>query len=134
MAEVITLTSTTLESVINGNKPALILFTNGESVRGDFTTAFKKTAEQQNQIVFARIEHDPQLVEKFSLGSRPVMIGWVNGKEIVRRPRPWGTDVPLAVEMLQNTFKELSSITPVEESKEEKRMTNNNAPVVVTDA
>jgi thioredoxin len=139
MPEPIVLTDATLESLLQGDKPALILFTNGEGLRSDFSTAFKKAAAETADVVFARIDPGtyPQTAQRFDIGSRPVLIGWYCGSEILRRPRPWGTDVPLAVEMLQTAMRERQPI-PIEQEVEEIPVNNaivvEDKPVKVTDA
>jgi thioredoxin len=103
MAEVATLDEVSLNQLIGSTQPALILFTNGEGLRGDFNSAFKQAADNK-RVTFAKFDptQHPQIIERFGLGSKPVLIGFMDGQEIVRRVRPWGTDVPLAVEMLQD--------------------------------
>jgi thioredoxin 1 len=138
MQEPMILTDENLESVLTGEKPALILFSNGEGVRSEFSAAFKKAAGENAKIVFAKLDtsKNPQAAARFDVGSKPVLIGWC-GEEIVRRPKPWGSDVPLAVEMLEKTLPE-----PVAEAVDEangadapdKEMVVEDKPVIVTDA
>ena len=138
MAEPIILTDATLDTVLRGKQPALILISNGEGVRGEFSTAFKKAAGENAQVTFAKLDPscNPQAAARFDTGSKPVMIGWANNVEVLRRLKPWGTDVPLAIEMLQNAAKESStSITEIGE----KPVTDlspavESKPFVVTDA
>jgi|FLYN01.1.fsa_nt_gi thioredoxin 1 len=136
MQEPITLTDDNLEMVLKGTKPALILFSNGEGVRNEFSMAFKRAAGEHGQIVFAKLDtaQNPQAAARFGVGSKPVLVGWY-GEEIVRRPRPWGSDVPLAVEMLEAAYKERN---PVEAETEEMPAApeplTDDKPVVVTDA
>lgn len=91
-----------------GKQPALLLLSSGEGLRGDFLTAFKKAADENQRIVFAQIDprHNPQTAEKFGVTDKPVLVGWYNGEELVRRVRPWGTDVVLAVELLEKKYQE----------------------------
>jgi thioredoxin 1 len=104
MPELLTLTDASLEPVLNGEKPALILVTNGEGVRGDFNSAFKKAAGENAGLVFATIDptRNPAAAARFEAGSKPVLIGWCGG-EVLRRPRPWGSDLTLAVEQMRAT-------------------------------
>jgi hypothetical protein len=100
MQEPMVLTDENLDSVLNGPKPVLILFSNGEGVRSEFSAAFKKAAGENGKLVFAKLDpsKNPQAAARFDVGSKPVLIGWC-GEELVRRPKPWGSDVPLAVEL-----------------------------------
>jgi thioredoxin 1 len=147
MAEAIVLTDATLDTVLNGNRAALILVGTGEGLRTDFVTAFKQAADKHPDIVFARIDpaSNPQAAARFDVGSKPAMIGWYNCTEVLRRPRPWGTDVPLAIEQLQSTVKENQ---PIAHEESDTPMDNTNTlenvaatpavvydkPVHVTDA
>jgi thioredoxin len=107
MAEILTLNDETWQKTI-GDKPALILLSNGDGLRGDFSTAFKKAASENKTVVFAQIDpaKNPQASETFEAGKKPVLVGWYKDKELVRRSRPWGTDVVLAIEMVEKAYKE----------------------------
>jgi thioredoxin 1 len=107
MADPLVLTESQLENLLLGDKPALILFSNGSGLKGEFVTAFKKAAGETSSIVFAKIDPatSPALAQRFEVGDKPVLFGWYCGEEILRRSRPWGTDVPLAVEMMQAAVK-----------------------------
>lgn len=135
MGDVLTLTDADWQSTI-GDSPALILLSNGENVRSDFSTAFKKAAAESKNVVFARIDptRNPQTAEYFGVeGMKPVMIGWYQGDILARRPRPWGTDVVLAVELLEDAYRD--NVKPNSEenvSMAENEMVNSK-PVPVTD-
>src|SRR5215470_5864311 len=124
MAEPMILTDANLETVLRGEQPALILISNGEGIRGDFWTAFKKAVDENAQIRFAKLDPscNPQAAARFDAGSKAVLIGWADGAEVLRRNKPWGTDVPLAIEMLQAAVKETSNI--IQEPIGEKAVTN----------
>lgn len=103
MTDPITLTDTNLEEVLNGEKPVMLLITNGDGLRGDFKTAFKKAVDEHPDYVVAQIDPkaNPKVAERFEIGDKPVMIAWACGEVKARRVRPWGTDVPLAADMLK---------------------------------
>jgi thioredoxin len=107
MATIRTLSDTNWEREI-GNQPALILLTNGDSVRGDFNTQFKKSAAEHEDILFAEVnvKDNPQLAEQFQVKDKPILVGFLCGETLVRRVRPWGTDVVLALELLQTKAEE----------------------------
>src|SRR5262245_46683356 len=148
MAEPIILTDANLDTVLRGKLPALILISNGEGVRSEFSTAFKKAADENTQVTFAKLDpsSNPQAAARFDAGSKPVMIGWAGGAEVLRRGKPWGTDVTLAIEMLQAAAKE--TITNIQEPIGEEVIPNqpvangedkpvpvvDGKPFVVTDA
>jgi len=148
---IITLTDANWRETI-GNQPALISIHRGEGLRGDFVTAFKKAAPDSQTVIFAEVNpaENPKLAEQFNVGSKPLLIGWLNEQELVRRSRPWGSDVVLAVELLENQFKaeqeKLAVATGMtapsesatasvgdEKMAEETNVTISNTPVKVTD-
>ena len=139
MSEILTLTDSTWKQAI-ATYPALVLFTNGEGVRGEFLTAFRKAAKERSGIIFAEINsiQNPVTAAEFEIGDKPVMLGLYHDQVLARRVRPWGADVPLALDLLEKAFmedpnkqteepvNELSSDTP-----DEALVTR--APVHVTD-
>ncbi len=139
MQEPTILNDATLDNVLTGSKPVLLLLSNGEGLRGDFATTFKKAAGEQQQVVVARLDptQNPQAAQRFDSGEKPLLIAWFNGETLARRPRPWGTDVTLALEMLQNAVKNAqpaaSNGVEIKEDKMSKQITNNK-PMTVTDA
>jgi thioredoxin len=132
MAEPVVLTDANLDSVLNGSKPVLILFSNGEGVRSEFSSAFKKAADEHPDIVFAKLDPStsPAAAARFDVSGKAVLIGWA-GEEILRRSKPWGTDIPLAIEML----KAAQPTTPQPERPSKMTIMNGEAPVtdVVTE-
>lgn len=103
MPEILNLTDSDWRSAI-GHKPAMILLSNGEGLRGDFSTAFKKAASEANDVIFAQIDprKNPQAAQFFAYDERPLMVAFYDDKVQVRRPRPWGSDVPLTLEHIRN--------------------------------
>jgi thioredoxin len=108
MAEPIILTDANLGAVLEGDKAALILFSNGEGVRNEFSIAFRKAADEHPDIVFAKLDpvSNSNAARRFEVETKPVLIGWYNGAELVRRSKPWGADVLLAIETLQAAVKD----------------------------
>ena len=140
MAESIILTDANLESILQGNKPALILFTTGEGLRGEFVTAFKKAADEHQNIIFAKLDPsaNPAAANRFDTGGKPVLIGW-SGTEVLRRTKPWGSDVPLAIELLEaNThnsqLSDQSQTNGEQPVTEQQPIVADGKPVHVTDA
>lgn len=139
MSEIISVSDSTLNSILEGDRPILLLFTNGSDLRGDFSAAFKNAAQQNSRIVFAKIDPqtNPEAVAQFDVGSRCVLLGIYNGEVIVRRSRPWGTDVPLAIERLEQAVVASAPATSddqqadVNHTSKEHRV--DNKPVAVTD-
>jgi len=121
MPELLTLTDSNLESVLKGNKPVLLLFSTGEGLRADFSTAYKKAAAENGKMIIAQIDpkQNPTAAEQLCAGDKPVLLGLLNGAEILRRSRPWGTDVPLAVEMMMNELSKVPVSVAAEIAEEE---------------
>jgi thioredoxin 1 len=116
MAEPIVLTDDNFNNVLLGDKPLLILITNGQNVRGDFSTALKQALEDPKGTVIAQIDPaaNPKAAEYFGVsGDKPVLVGWYCGEEVLRRSKPWGTDLPLAFEMLETKVREFNPQTAV---------------------
>ena len=133
------LTDANVNQTLNGDQPVLLLFTTGDGLRGDFKVAFDKAAKDSQKIVYARVDPhaNPQLAQRFGVGDKPVLIAWYCGEEIVRRLKPWGTDLPLAVELLTkaaDTGEPPTPDTKKEEDKPVNQPTVLNKPVTVTDA
>jgi|GEM_PF-29051 len=108
MREPIVLTDATLDSVLNTTDPILVLFTNGDGLRGDFRVAFEKAADEAANchITFARLDpsKNPVAAARFGIGEKPLLIGLYCGEEIARRARPWGSDLPFAIETVQKAY------------------------------
>jgi len=151
MPEPIILTDANLDTILNGSKPALILVTTGEGLRGDFRVAYEKSAnETKGDVLFAKLDPraNPRAAEVFGVGEKPILVAWYCGQEVVRRPRPWGTDLPSVIEMLEKAVgdnpmpaKQEDAIQNQVQPKEAKDksvtdQTNivHTAPVAVTDA
>lgn len=141
--EPIILTDETLPDVLNGDRPVLILFATGEGLRGDFKAAFNKAAGEGKPVVFARVDPsaNPVAAARFGVGEKPVLVGVYCGDEVVRRARPWGSDLPFAIESVETAMRnrgpqtvETEAEQPVVPAEEEKKMVVLDKPVVVTDA
>ncbi len=141
MPEPINLTDATIDSFLNTDKPVLLFFTNGSGMRGDFKSAFDKLAGENPKLTVARIDpsENPQTAARFGVeGDKPTLIGVYCGEAIVRRVRPWGTDLPLAVEAIETLMRDQNPQAYVDEAQtqnqaEEKPVTVLDAPVKVTD-
>lgn len=141
MQEPVTLTDDNLDSVLSTEKPILILMTTGEGLRGDFKVAFNKQAAEDTRMVYARLDpsKNPAAAARLNAGEKPVLVGWYCGEEVVRRPRPWGSDLPLAIELLQETARNRNPQVEQSEEKSENQVQENqqvvlDKPVAVTDA
>ncbi|MBZ0300743.1 MAG: thioredoxin [Anaerolineae bacterium] len=119
----------------------MILVTNGDGIRGDFSSAFKKAVDDQKNIVFAQLDPtaNPKAAARFDAGPRPLLIGWYCGETVVRRSRPWGSDLPLAIEQLNTYIAEVNPTaaevdeTDEAETEQPKQVVVDTKPVTVTD-
>jgi thioredoxin 1 len=141
MPELKTVNDAQLEALLNGDKPVMVLITSGDGLRGDFKVAYEKAAQEQPGIQFVRIDPtaNPKAAARFGAEEKPLLVAWYCGQEVARRLRPWGSDLPLALEVVQNLVK---TQTPEQEESETTAVTENtdnapivlDAPVTVTDA
>jgi thioredoxin len=135
MQEPLILTDENLDSVLMGDKPVMILIS-GEGIRGDITTAFKKAAGEPSKFIFAQLDPkaNPQAAERFGASGKPLLIGWYCGDTVVRRSRPWGSDMPLALEQMQNKVAEMNpTALEAEPVEEPTKAVVDTRPVIVTD-
>lgn len=142
MREPITLTDQNLEEMLASDKPIFVLITNGDGLKGDFKAAFNKQADEDSQYIYARLDptRNPRAAQMFGAGEKPLLVGWHCGGEVVRRSRPWGSDLPLALEAMKAAAAEKSppvmnmnaEQTPLE-TEEEKPMEILKKPINVTD-
>jgi thioredoxin len=135
MAEIHEVNDSNWQAII-GEKPALILLTTGDGLRGDFTTQFKKSAQTQDNMVFVQLDptQNPQIAEQFNFKDKPIMVGVLCGETLVRRVRPWGSDVVLAIELLQEKYEEQNSkMDDNNEQNVEKIQAIVGEPIHVTD-
>ena len=140
MTEPIVLTDNNLDTVLAGEQPVMVLVTSGDGVRGDFSAAFKRAVDEHKNIVFAQLDptQNPKAAKLFDAGSKPLLVGWYCGEQVVRRSKPWGSDLPLALESVQQ---KLNDVAPevveqeIAEIAQEKAVDAavDTAPVVVTD-
>jgi thioredoxin 1 len=138
MPELTTVNDAQLEALLNSDQPVMVLVTSGEGLRGDFKVAYEKATKEQPKIQFVRIDPttNPNAAARFGAGDKPLLVAWYCGQEVARRLRPWGSDLPLALELLQNVVR---SQNPEQEESEAQPVSENqpvvlNTPVNVTDA
>ena len=141
MSEPLILTDANFDSVLMGDQPVMILITNGDGVRGDFSSAFKKAAAEESGMIFAQLDPtaNPKAAAHFDASDKPLLVGWYCGETVVRRSRPWGSDMPLALEQINTRVKELNPNAAEAEEEaaadesEPQDLVVDTAPVVVTD-
>ncbi len=144
MPELQILTDATLDQTLNDDRPLLVLITNGDGLRGDFKVAFNQQAASDERFVYATLDPttNPRAAALFGASDKPLLVGWYCGEELVRRSRPWGSDLPLAQEQMQTLLQERAPAPPPTQSpvqEEDSAMTEMtpavlSAPVPVTDA
>ena len=141
MPEPMILTDANIDSVLMGDKPVMILITNGDGVRGDFSTAFKKAAADESGMIFAQLDPtaNPKAAAHFDASDKPLLVGWYCGETVVRRSRPWGSDMLLALEQINDKVKELNPDAAEAEDEaasdegEPQKLVIDTKPVAVTD-
>lgn len=132
------LTDQSFEAALTSEKPLLILVSNGDGLRGDFAAAFKKAEQEVQDMIIGRLDPDksPKAKAFFEIsGNHPMLVGYYGGEEIVRRNKPWGTDLPLALEKIRLKVVEMNPtvIEDVAQSPEGDDSLMDTKPVNVTD-
>lgn len=123
--EPITLTDSNLDQVLSSDRPLIILATNGDGLKSDFTAAFKRQAAEASKHNFIVLDpsRNPKAAALFNLSTdenaRPVLIGWYCGEEIARRPRPWSADLTLTIELLNAAVASRNPVPETEKAEEE---------------
>ncbi len=87
-----------------GKGGALILITTGsDKLRSDFKTAFDNAAAEEKGIVFAQLNpaNSSRLKQTFNYQNTALLIGLCGGGVILRRSRPWASDLPGAIRALR---------------------------------
>jgi thioredoxin len=137
MAEMLTVNDAELEKLLKGNKPVLVLLTNGDGLRGDFRAAFEKMAKEQPNMIFARIDpaRNPKAAARFQAeNGKPLLIAWYCGEVLAARPKPWGSDLPLMIELVESKIKALNPEAADAPAEKSKGAAVHSKPVTVTDA
>ena len=91
-----TLTDANFEAA-TANTAALILISTGnDKLRGDFKTAFSKAADEEDGILFAQVDPDSngEIARRFDYQNKSLLIGCYRGEVVLRRSRPWASDLP----------------------------------------
>src|SRR5688500_2057446 len=92
-----------LNEVLQTDLPVLLLVWNGESLKTEVRNELDKAAKEHAGrilVVKADVNKSPEVAERFELGKHPLLIGWLQGEILARRPRPWNTDIQGMVEEL----------------------------------
>lgn len=125
------------------DRVALILMTNGsDKLRGDFKVEFGKAADEHKDILFGQVNPDTNasLAETFNYQGKSLMVGWYDGEVLIRRSRPWASDLPSAINSVQEVAvanapaqPDESEPTEKEPIEEKKAMAVLDKPLAVTD-
>ena len=131
------LNDSNLFRVIN-KAPALILISTGsDKLGGDFKTAFTKAADETDDIVFAQADpvSSPGLARHFQYQNRALLIGWYRGEALLRRSRPWSSDLPDFIQQLQDAAEADEPPAAAEaRAKKQRQAIVHTKPLAATDA
>lgn len=122
-----------LDAALKDSRPVLLLIWAEDSPRSEVNLALKEVAERYGgrlRVLKVDARDNPELIERFEVGKRPVLIGWYNGEERLRRSRPWNTDV---IGMAADLLALLPPEEQTEEAADEDTAAANGKPVHVTD-
>ena len=117
MPEVRSVDDDSLEQLLLGNEPVMLLLAGGPGLRGDFVTAFRSAVAEEPDMHFVQVDPDanPRAAALFEAEGSPLLIGWYCGETVLRRAKPWGSDMPLAIERMKDRVAELNPAPPQEE-------------------
>ncbi len=117
---------------------ALILITTGsDKLRGDFKTAFVKAADEEEGVVFAQVDPDSNsgIAERFDYQNKSLLIGCYRGEVLLRRSRPWASDLPDFIRQMQEArAADAPADAADEQPPEEEKAVVLDKPLDVTDA
>ena len=134
---IVTLTDSNFKAYI-GESAALILISDGnDKLRADFKTAFDKAADEEDGIVFGRVDPSiyTNLRERFDYQNKSLLIGLYADAVLVRRSRPWASDLPGFIGMMQDAA--AADAPPVEDEdiiEEEEAAPLLDKPMNITEA
>ena len=132
-----TLTDSNFKSYI-ADAAALILISDGnDKLRSDFKTAFDKAADEEDGIVFAKVDPSvyAKLADHFEYQNRALLIGMYRSEIRFRRSRPWATDLSDYLSQLKDAI--AADLPPEEreaEVEEEQAAAILDKPLDITDA
>src|SRR5258705_12647639 len=92
-----------LDEILETDLPVLLIVWNGDTLRNDVKTELDKAAKDyagRILVVKTDVGKTPEVAERFELGKHPLAIALHNGEVLMRRPRPWNTDIQAMVEEL----------------------------------
>ena len=130
-----TLTDANFAQVI-GKAGALILITTGsDKLRSDFKTAFDKAAAEEEGLVFAQADPSAnrRLKHAFNYQNTSLLIGFYANEILLRRSRPWASDLPGAIRRLQAAVAEALPAEPAAAAAPKRALKALDKPLDVTD-
>lgn len=122
----------TVEEALQDTKPVLLWLADGQSIGLDMQKALQQAAENyRDRITVLTLDAgiSSDLKTRFEVNKHPVLIGWHNGTEVMRRARPWPSDVAGFTEKLI----QLAPADPTVEDNYPKETVVNTKPVNVSD-
>jgi len=92
-----------LDTLLSEPVPSLLYLWPGNSLPVDLRTELDTVARTyagRLNVIKIDLGRFPELATRFEVGKHPLLIAVVNGETVIRRNRPWGTDVRPVVEEL----------------------------------
>lgn len=130
-----------LDQALAADMPVLMWFSaNGESPMTDVSKALEAASKDyasRLKVFTVDTAKYPDLKERFQVGKQPLLVGWHQGEQVKRRPRPWAADVQSIADALAKLApvikREKQESDSSEEQKEKQPVTMHDKPVHVTD-
>lgn len=129
----------TLETALRSGQPILLWLADGQTMATDMRKALEAliTSHQGKiEVLAVNTSREPSIGEKFGVGKHPVLVAWYANEIVLRRNRPWATDVASMADALVQRLPKPSQPTNVEKTIDSptKEKQPVSTPVKVTDA
>jgi len=121
-----------LDNLLTTELPVMLYVWNGGALTADVKNELDRVARDYRGrilVVKADVGRAPDLGERYEVGRSPMLLGLHKGEQLIRRNRPWGTDVQGVVDVL---MPHAPAGSPAEKKPDKKAASGK--PVTVTDA
>lgn len=121
-----------LDNLLTNDLPVLLYVWNGGTLTADVKNELDRVARDYRGrilVIKADAARAPELTERYEVGRSPMLLGLHKGEQLIRRNRPWGTDVQGVVDVL-TPHAPAGPATP----KAPEKKAGSGKPVPVTDA
>jgi thioredoxin 1 len=116
-----------MDEVLSGDQPILLMLSHGETLSSDLTKALEKAKKDGLEVVRVNVDEEPEYGKQFDIGKHPVLIAWHCGEVLSRRSRPWGTDADQIISSVKPLVK---AATPAKMGAKEAKPTKEEKTIM----